>query len=194
MIATPAFQEVLVTRCIAIVVVSLCVLTCVACGSSTTSPSSGSRNVTVAFSSLTGSGTPVSTYTESGFSISTSAANWVALTTYGNPAPFIQFAASAGSVVTGQIQVTADRQLPFSFKSVDLYSSVTPIPYVITGAIGSTVVFTLSGTVPNTFGNFRTVVNSHGTDVINTLTIDLSNATGLAGSNPMGLDNIVLSQ
>jgi hypothetical protein len=150
--------------------------------------------VTVAFGSLSGSGTAVTTYSESGFSLSTSAANWVVLTTYGNPAPFIEFSAPTGSVVTGQIQVTADRQMPFSFKSVDLYSSTTPIPYVITGAMGSTVVFTLSGTVPNTFGNFRTVVNSHGTDIIDTLTIDLSNATGLAGPNPMGLDNIVLGQ
>lgn len=182
------------TRWIAIAVVSACVLTCAACGSTATSPSSNSRSVTIAFNSLSGQGTPVTNYSESGFSISTSAANWVVLTTYGNPAPFIQFAAPTGSLVTGQIQVTADRQMPFSFKSVDLYSSTTPIPYVITGAMGSTVVFTLSGTVPNTFGNFRTVVNSHGTDVIDTLTINLANATGLAGPNPMGLDNIVLSQ
>ena len=150
--------------------------------------------MTVAFSSLTGSGTPVTTYSESAFSISTSAANWVVLTTYGNPAPFIQFSAPMGTVVLGQIQVTADRHVPFAFKSVDLYSSVTRIPYTITGGLGSSVVFTLSDTIPNTFGNFRTVVNSHGADPIDTLTITLSNSPGLAGSNPMGLDNIVVSQ
>jgi hypothetical protein len=183
-----------VTRCIAIFVVSACVLTCAACGSTATSPSSNSRSVTIAFNSLTGQGTPVTTYSESGFSISTNAANWVVLTTYGNPAPFIQFVAPGGNVVVGQIQVTADRRAPFLFKSVDLYSSVTPIPYTITGGLGSSVVFTLSDTIPNTFGNFRTVVNSHGADPIDTLTISLSNSVGLAGSNPMGLDNIVLSQ
>jgi hypothetical protein len=173
---------------------SACVLICTACGSTTTAPSSSGRTVTVAFNSLTGSGTPVATYSESGFSISTSAADWVVLTTYGNPAPFIQFSAPMGTVVNGQIQVTADRHVPFAFKSVDLYSSVTRIPYTITGGLGSSVVFTLSDTIPNTLGNFRTVVNSHGADPIDTLTISLSNSPGLAGSNPMGLDNIVLSQ
>ena len=182
------------TRWIAIVVVSVYALICAACGGTTTAPSSSGRSVTVAFSSLAGSGTPVATYSESAFSISTSAANWVVLTTYGNPAPFIQFSAPMGTVVIGQIQVTADRHVPFAFKSVDLYSSVTRIPYTITGGLGSSVVFTLSDTIPNTFGNFRTVVNSHGADPIDTLTISLSNSPGLAGSNPMGLDNIVLSQ
>jgi hypothetical protein len=62
-----------------------------------------------------------------------------------------------------------------------------------TGFKGDAVVFTVADTVPNTLGLFRTVVNPHGTDVIDTLTISLSNGNG-APLNPMGLDNIVLGQ
>ena len=170
--------------------VVLLLISASACGGSTpTSPSSAApRNVNMTFNGLTANGTPVALYRESGFSVSTNLGSWVALTTYGNPAPFIQFVAPAGSTVIGQIQVFADLHAAFSFTSVDLYSSVTPIPYTITGRRGVAVVFTLADTLPNTFGNFRTVVNPHGTDVIDTLTISLSNS----GSNPMGLDNIVL--
>jgi hypothetical protein len=146
------------------------------------------------FNRLTAGGASVALYSESGFSVSADAPTWVALTTYGNPAPFIEFFASGGNAATGQISVSADRHASFSFKSVDFYSSVTPIPYTITGVRDSAIVFTLAATLPNTFGNFRTVVNPHGTDVIDTLTLSLSNSPPPCCSNPMGLDNIVLSQ
>jgi hypothetical protein len=150
--------------------------------------------MTMTFNGLAAGGTPVAIYSESGFSVSADAGSWVVLTTYGNPAPFIEFISSAGRTVTGQIQVSADRHGSFSFKSVDLYSSTTPIPYTITGVRDSVIVFTVAATLPNTFGNFRTVANPHGTDVIDTLTISLSNSSAPCCSNPMGLDNIVLSQ
>ena len=183
----------MVTRCLAIVVVSVCVLTCARCGGTTTSPSSTPpRNVTVTFSGLNANAMPVAIYGESGFSISANPGNWVVSLTYGNPAPFIQFAAAAGNSVTGQIQVFADLHAAFRFKSVDLYSSTTRIPYTISGVRDGAVVFTVADALPNTFGNFRTVVNPRGTDLIDTLTISLSNSSAPCCSNPMGLDNIVL--
>ena len=133
-------------------------------------------------------------YSESGFSVSANLGSWVAVTTYGNPAPFVQFIAPAVNAVSGQIQVFADLHSAFTFKSVDLYSSTTEIPYTITGQRGAAVVFTVADTLPHTFGNFRTVVNPHGTDVIDTLTINLTNSAAPCCSNPMGLDNIVLGQ
>jgi hypothetical protein len=180
---------------VAIFVVSVCVLICAGCGSTTMSPSSNQpRNVTMTFSGLTAGGAPVAIYSEAGFSVSANPGSWAAWTAYGNPAPFIQFGAPAGDVVTGQIQVTGDGHATFSFKSVDLYSSTTRIPYTIVGLRELAIVFTLVDTLPNTFGNFRTVVNPHGTDVIDTLTISLSNASAPCCANPMGLDNIALSQ
>jgi hypothetical protein len=177
------------------VIVSVCVLGCTGCSDSAISPSPPApRNVTLTFNGLTVDGAPVTIYSESGFSISASTGSWVVKTTYGNPAPFIQFRASAPTAVTGQIQVSADGHRSFSFTSVDLYSSTTPIPYAITGVRDSVIAFTLADTLPNTFGNFRTVVNPRGTDVIDTLTISLTNASAPCCPNPMGLDTIVLSQ
>jgi hypothetical protein len=146
------------------------------------------------FNGLTAGGTPVAIYSESGFSVSADPGSWVGLTTYGNPAPFIQFFAAAGTTVTGQIQVSADRHGAFSFKSVDLYSSTTQIPYTITGTRDDAIVFTIADRLPNTFGSFRTVVNPHGTDIIDTLTISLSNPSAPCCTNPMGLDNIALGR
>src|SRR5439155_1992973 len=73
----------------------------------------------------------------------------------------------------------------FNFKSVDLYSSTTPIPYTITGLRNSTTTFTMAATLPNTFGNFATVVNPQAADVIDTLVIRLSNPAAICCANPM---------
>jgi len=73
-----------------------------------------------------------------------------------------------------------------------LYSSVTRIPYTITGVRNDQAVFSLTDTLPNTFGAFRTVANSHSADLIDTLVIELTNSTPACCSNPMGLDNIVV--
>jgi hypothetical protein len=164
-----------------------------ACTSNTTTPSpSAPQNVTVTFNGLTTNSAPVTVYTESGFSVSAGPGDWGVITTYGRPAPFIEFWAHAGTVVTGQIQVFAAGHAPFRFTSVDLYSSTTPIPYTITGLRNDATVFTVTDTLPNTFGNFRTVMNPHGTDAIDLLTISLSNPAAPCCDNPMGLDNISL--
>jgi hypothetical protein len=131
-------------------------------------------------------------YIESGFTVSETSAGWFPSTTYGNPAPFIEFTAAAGSTVTGEIRVTAGGAA-FGFKSVDLYSSTTPIPYTFVGMRNCTTVFTETNTVPNTYGAFRTVVARHPMTVIDTLSITLSNPAAPCCPNPMGLDNIVLT-
>jgi hypothetical protein len=177
-------------RWFAFVGVMVC-LTCIGCGSSTAAPSPPPANITLTFNGLTVNQAPVSLYSESGFTVSSDARDWFVVTTYGHPAPFIEFRA-VGDTGLGQVQVFADRHGPFTFKSVDLYSSTTPIPYTITGVRGVAVVYTVTDTLPNTFGNFRTVVNPHATDVIDTLTISLSNPTAPNPTNPTGLDNVVV--
>ena len=52
--------------------------------------------------------------------------------------------------------VTATAVAKFKFQSVDLYSSTTPIPYVITGITNSATVLSIQNTQGNTFGNFAT--------------------------------------
>ena len=158
-------------------------------GSSGTGGASG-RVVTCTFGGLLVDEETLSTYTESGITVLPTAGSWQARTGYGNPAPFIEFVTQAGVSETGQVQVTAPGSA-FSFVSVDLYSSVTPIPYVFTGLMGSTKVFSVSGTVPNTLGNFATVANPNTGDLIDTLVIELTNGTACC-ENPMGLDNVRL--
>ena len=137
---------------------------------------------------------------ESGVAVTTTSGTWTVRADYGNPAPFIEFDAPSvctktGNVTScappstpsiGAIRVTAGGT-PFTFKSVDLYASLVRIPYQITGMRNSATVFTLSDTLPNTFGDFVTVTNSQ-TVAIDTLVITLTDAGG-----PMGLDNIVVA-
>lgn len=165
--------------------------------SSATAPSSATAvssapldSSTIGFSGLITDGAQVTSYAESTFRVSVTSGDWRARTTYGNPAPFIQFWAEAGSTVTGEIQVATAS--PTYFKSVDLYASTTPIPYVIKGLRNSAVVFTMSGTVSNTFGSFRTVPNPNAV-LIDMLSISLTNTAAACCRNPMGLDNIALS-
>jgi hypothetical protein len=139
-------------------------------------------------------GSPFESYTQSGFTVSSLSGRWVIIRTYGNPAPSIQFFGSAQAAVSASVRVIAMAGAPFRFSSVDLYSSITPIPYVFTGLRNSTVVFTVSGTVPNTFGAFAKVPNADADSLIDTLEIALTNpATPCCSGNPMGLDNIVVT-
>ena len=154
-------------------------------GSSGTGGASGGV-VTCTFGGLLVDAQPLASYTESGITVLATAGSWQARTGYGNPAPFIEFIASA----TGEVRVTAGGSA-FRFVSVDLYSSVTTIPYVFTGQMGSTKMFSVSGTVPGTFGNFATVASANAGDLIDTLVIELTD--GVA-QNPMGLDNVRLSR
>jgi hypothetical protein len=152
---------------------------------------SGSASAaTIGFSGLT-TPSPITTYVESGFAVSAISGGWQAVTGFGNPAPFIQFVRAATEpTLTAQIEVTSSVS-PFAFSSLDVYSSLTTIPYVITGFLGSSPVFTLSGTVPNTFGGFATV-SAASSPAIDTLRIALSNPATACCSNPVGLDNIVV--
>jgi hypothetical protein len=153
----------------------------------------GGGSVTIGFLNSGGNGSPFVSHTESGFTVTATESNWTVRTTYGNPAPFIQFQRLATEdTISGEVRVTAGGAA-FSFEAVDLYSSITTIPYVFTGLRGSTTVFTVTGTVPNTFGGFVTVTNPDRAARIDTLLIKLLNPATPCCSNPVGLDNIVLS-
>jgi hypothetical protein len=62
---------------------------------------------TIGFSALRDNRAPLTSHVESGFTISTVSGAWMALTTYGNPQPFIQFTTPAGVTGTGEISITA---------------------------------------------------------------------------------------
>jgi hypothetical protein len=154
-------------------------------------PATNIQPGTITFDGLREHLAAVSSYEERGFTLQASGASWQAVTSYGTPPPFISFTAAGGSTVTGELRVTGGGQT-FSFASVDLYASTTPIPYVITGSRNGATVFTLDGRLPNTFGKFLQVTAGDPSAAIDTLTIKLTNVAAPCCTNPMGLDNIVL--
>lgn len=180
-------------RFLAVSGLTACVAAGVACDGASTKPTSTlPATAIIGFNGLGGDGTSVATYAESGFTVSTMSGDWSARATYGNPAPFVQFWAQGGTTVTGEIQIRASGS-PFYFASVDLYSSTTPIPYIVRGIKSGSIVFSVSDTLPNTFGNFRTMFNPTPAVAIDTLSILLTNAAAACCRNPMGLDTIVLT-
>jgi hypothetical protein len=153
-----------------------------------------STNYTIGFSGLRDNRAAVSTYSESGFTVSAVSAEWVGITTFGNPGPFLQFFASGGTV-TGEVRFSSGGA-PFWFQSVDFYSSVTRIPYVLEGSLSSELAFIQLEVLGNTFGNFVRVSNRRPDLPVDVLLVRLSNSIppGVSGTNPMGLDNIVVNR
>ena len=143
----------------------------------------------VGFADVRANGAPFASYAECGLTITAALADWQAVTTYGSPAPFIQFKTPGGTTTTGEITAVA-AGAAFSFVSVDIYSSTTKIPYEITGLANRSVVFTLQDVQGNTFGAFATIANPHAAAVIDTLRIRLTNPAAPCCANPVGLDNI----
>src|SRR5260370_33248469 len=147
-------------------------------------------NVTVAFGALTTNNAPVSTYSESGFTVAASSSNWIAWTGYGHPAPAVVLKPDAGKTEVGQLEIGGPAG--FAFRSVDRYSSTTTIPYSSTGMAEGRAAFVLTGELPHTFGNFMTVTNPNASTVIDKLIIKLTDASFACCGNPMGVDNIAL--
>ena len=148
--------------------------------------------ITIAFDGLSHNGSAFRGYSQGGFTVSPTSGRWVALTTYGNPLPSIIFNRSAAQpTITAAVTITASGS-EFRFQSVDLYSSITTIPYVFTGRLKSNQVFSVSAEEGNTFGSFVPVANPNATDTIDTLVITLSNPETPCCPNPVGLDNIVV--
>ena len=152
-----------------------------------------SATYTIGFSSLHDNRTSFTIYVESGFTVSVVSAEWMSITTYGNPQPFVQFTAPAGTTSTGELRVTANGA-PFWLNSVDLYSSTTKIPYVIEGMLNAEPAFTVIDSVGNTFGAFARRTNPKADMPVQEIRIRLSNPSAPCCSNPMGIDNIVVSR
>jgi hypothetical protein len=148
---------------------------------------------TLGFSTLRDNRAPFTAYTDSGFTVSAVSADWVAITTFGNPTPFIEFYSAVGQTATGEIRITAGGA-PFWFNSIDLYSSTTKIPYVFEGSLSSDPIFTVVNVLGNTFGAFARTSNPRPDAAIDLLVIRLSNPSAPCCSNPMGVDNLVLSR
>ena len=153
---------------------------------------------TVSFSGLAGTNTtPFTSHTELSYLVEPVSGPWTVLATSGRPAPSIQLVnPTAATELIGAVRVTAAGGATFRLTTVDLYSSVTTIPYTLTGTLAGNPVFTATGTVPNTSGNFATVTNPFPSALIDALVVAVTNPARplcpTCGGNPVGIDNIVL--
>lgn len=146
---------------------------------------------TIGFGGLA-AGTSFTGYTQDGFTVAPVSGVW-SVNEYGAPGPSIVFVDSQG-VGEQAFSVTVTRAgEAFTFGAIDLYSSVTPIPYTFLGTLSERTVFSASGTVPNTFGNFATVLSTDAKADIDRLEVTLTTVRILVSSNPYGIDNIVVS-
>ena len=103
------------------------------------STTAAAGRVTITFGGLLVNGAPVAAYAESGFTLVSTDGSWET-SGYGHPEPAIIFLMDPLGVETSAaIRVTAGGTT-FRFVSVDVYSSVTPIPYVFTGLRDSAAV------------------------------------------------------
>lgn len=129
------------------------------------------------------------THTEGGIAVDALTAGWSA-----GPA-LIATNPSTTVPMVSELQIAAGGR-PFQLVSLRLYSSATPVPYVIRGLRNGTTVYTAAATVPDTLGNFATVPNPFAaTDVdmvvLSVTSPDIPNCPTCAG-NAVGVDDIVV--
>jgi hypothetical protein len=146
---------------------------------------------TITFSSLAADGVPYNGHSESGFDVLPVSGDWLSsVGGFPKRASIIFRRVQSDAALTASVEVTAEG-LPFTFDAVDLYSSITRVPYMFTGFWKSSPVLVISGELPNIFGNYVTV-SGDPTEVIDRLVIQLTNPKTSCCGNPMGLDNIVV--
>lgn len=150
----------------------------------------------IGFDDLTGGqNDPFYFYTEDGFMVFPAGGEpWVQNVVYGKPAPSVIFhrPREAPELFAGMF-VRAEDSSDFTFAAVDLYSSVTPIPFRFVGYDENVPVFDVYGTMPNTFGQFLTALNPNVDVLIDLLYIELVNPFVALGGNPVGFDNVAVT-
>jgi hypothetical protein len=149
----------------------------------------------IGFEGIGEHGTPFTLYTEDGFMVFPGGGEeWVNNTVYGKPAPSVVFNRPRGAPeLWAGMFIRAEGTLPFTFSAVDLYSSVTPIPYRFVGYKDGMPVLIVFGEMPNPFGEFEPATNPDFETLIDLLYIELVNPFVAFGGNPVGFDNIVVS-
>lgn len=145
---------------------------------------------TVTFNALAPNGPSFTTHTEVGFTVDAIAGPWR------SGPQLVSVNPSRLVPLDSELRVTSATGGVFRLLSARLYSSVTPIPYVIRGVANGHTVYTATGTVPNTFGNYATVANPYAGMTVDTVFITVTNPAiptcPTCGGNPVGIDDIVL--
>ena len=159
---------------------------------------------TVAFANLatTAQGSRFSRYSEGGFTVAAASGPWTWENGYVAPGSrsgrenYLTFSAPNGTTLQASLSITS-RGCPFTFRSLALYSSTTPIPYEFIGLRHGAIVFSVGETLPHTRGTWRTVSNPSAAEPIDRLGIVVTNAPLSVlspGANPVGVAHLILNQ
>lgn len=155
-------------------------------------PLPAAKSYTIDFNGLK-NGQAFKKYSEYGFQVTAGANDdWVVNGSYGNPAPMIQFPVPADKIVTNAVTVTHATER-FTYKSVDLYSSLSPVKWKFAGSLKGKTVYSQSGQMPNPTGGFTTLKNGHAGAAVDKVDITLTNVKVPCCGNEIGIDNIVLA-
>jgi hypothetical protein len=149
--------------------------------------------VTIDFSGVT-SNAALTTYTQSGFTVTNTAGTWVTNTSGGNPAPDIY--SGVGTTPGGTNSATfnfTDGAQTFEMDSFDLRDFGTyDVKYTVTGYDNGNLIFTVTGKETST--GWFTITLPSG-DVVNDVIFTLSIPNSASGSlAKYSVDNIDLSQ
>jgi hypothetical protein len=154
--------------------------------------STAASATTITFSGLAGAnGTPVATYIEGGFTVTTTVGQFFQGQEFGNPVPSLFAGPFGGGPVFDVLDVTANGGGSFFFPSVDLAANNGNVNFTFTGFLGGVQQYVVNGVEPGRppgpFG-FDTIVNPDAGIAINDLRIAL-NILGTSGN----VDNIVVN-
>src|SRR5215467_8646926 len=149
----------------------------------------GASATTITFSGLSGvNGAPFTTYTESGFTVSSTLGSWFQGQAFGNPVPSIVAGPVFGGPSIDAVTIT-ESGLRFTFSQLDLATASANTNYNFTGTLLGATVFSVNNVVspPQVF---NTVLSGVSADVIDTLVIT---ANIQAGGTSTNIDNIVVT-
>ena len=147
---------------------------------------------TVTFSGLTGAnGTPVATYTEGGFTVTSTLGQFFQGQLFGNPIPSLFAGPLLGGPVNDALDVTRNGGGAFNLASVDLAANNGNVNFTFTGLLGGIQQYVFNGVEPGRppgpFG-FDTIINPDANIAIDDVRIALD-ILGTSGN----VDNIVVN-
>jgi hypothetical protein len=150
----------------------------------------GATATVITFGGLSGiNGSPFTTYTESGFTVSPTLGTWFQGQLFGNPVPSIFSGPQFGSPATDAIAVTEGGGL-FTFGGLDLAANNGSVNFTFTGLRDASTVFSVAGLEPGLSGPFAfvTIPGGVAADLIDTLVV----TTSILGTST-NIDNIVVT-
>jgi hypothetical protein len=147
---------------------------------------------TITFSGLSGAnGTPVATYTEGGFTVTTTLGQFFQGQVFGNPIPSLFAGPAQGGPANDALDVTRNGGGSFNFAAVDLAANNGNVNFTFTGFLGGIQQYVFNGVEPGRppgpFG-FDTIINPDATTAIDDarIALDILGTTG-------NIDNIVVN-